>query len=113
MAGLRRLPGSSNQENPSCTICHQKHTNLDEYALPLRRKAIVVVGSEGSVPDCNLSAIEREFPWVTVERAVTIERACGHFDHPCQLVLIDELGDRPGRPRGRELAGRHPERWSP
>jgi DNA-binding NarL/FixJ family response regulator len=80
----------------------------DEYALPLRRKAIVVVGSEGGVPDCNLSAIEREFPWVSVERAVTIERACGHFDHPVQLVLIDEsVLDPTGHGAG-ELAGRHP-----
>ncbi len=65
------------QDNPRSFRTH------NDYAFAMR-KAVVVVGSDGSVPDCNLSAIEREFPWVTVERAVTMDEACVKFDHPCR-----------------------------
>ena len=89
------------QDNPRSFRTH------NDYAFAMR-KAVVVVGSDGSVPDCNLSAIEREFPWVTVERAVTMDEACVKFDHPVSLILIDEASLIEADAFGQDLARLHP-----
>jgi DNA-binding NarL/FixJ family response regulator len=54
------------------------------------RRILVVVASVGSIPECFFSALEREFPWISIEHAESVERACVTFDHPVSLILVDE-----------------------
>ena len=62
------------------------------------RRILLTVSSADSFPECLVYAIEREFPSIVVERATSLEAACGAFEHPVCLILVDaeflhEIGD--------------------
>ncbi|MFU0505067.1 response regulator transcription factor [Pseudaminobacter sp. NGMCC 1.201702] len=52
-------------------------------------RALVVAAPVGSVSDCLICAIQQEFPWISVEQVDCIKDACGSFDHPVSLILVD------------------------
>jgi DNA-binding NarL/FixJ family response regulator len=78
-----------------------------ETADPLRR-VLVVVASAGSIPECFFSAMEREFPWISIEHAESLGRACAEFDHPVSLILVDEALLADIAARAGEIARKHP-----
>ncbi len=72
------------------------------------RRVLVVVASAGSIPECFFSAMEREFPWISIEHAESVERACVQFDHPVSLILVDEAFLADTAALADEIARKHP-----
>jgi DNA-binding NarL/FixJ family response regulator len=53
------------------------------------KRILVLVALPGSVSDCLLHALEREFPWISVEQVENVQAACAKFEHPVSLILIE------------------------
>ena len=66
----------------------------EKIAAPFRR-VLVVVAPPGSVSECFLPAVEREFPWIFIEQVDTVEAACSEFAYPVSLILVDAAFLRP------------------
>jgi DNA-binding NarL/FixJ family response regulator len=52
------------------------------------KRILVLVALPGSISECLIHALEREFPWVSIEQVENVEVACAKFDHPVSLILI-------------------------
>lgn len=52
-------------------------------------KTLLIVAPADFVSDCFVYAMEREFPWISVEQVTTLEEAERTFSHPVSLVLVD------------------------
>jgi DNA-binding NarL/FixJ family response regulator len=53
------------------------------------KRILVLVALPGSVSECLLHALEREFPWISIEQVESVEAACAKFEHPVSLILIE------------------------
>jgi DNA-binding NarL/FixJ family response regulator len=53
------------------------------------KRILVLVALPGSVSECLLHALEREFPWISIEQVASVEAACAKFEHPVSLVLVE------------------------
>ncbi|WP_353646452.1 LuxR C-terminal-related transcriptional regulator [Mesorhizobium sp. WSM2239] len=53
------------------------------------KRILVLVAVPGSVSECLLHALEREFPWILIEQVENVEAACVKFEHPVSLILIE------------------------
>jgi DNA-binding NarL/FixJ family response regulator len=53
------------------------------------KRILVLVALPGSVSECLLHALEREFPWILIEQVENVEAACVKFEHPVSLILIE------------------------
>src|SRR5262245_53838760 len=53
------------------------------------RRVLVIVAPPGSISDCFLPAIEREFPWISIEQVESVGAACVDFPHAVSLILVD------------------------
>ena len=72
------------------------------------RRAILFISAQGTVPECLVWSLEREFPSVAVRQVETIEEACASFGYPVALILIDPALLRSAEEASAELARRHP-----
>lgn len=57
-------------------------------------KTLLIVAPDDFVSESLIFAMEREFPWVTVERVSTLAEACMCLDCPVSLILL-EAGQLP------------------
>ena len=53
------------------------------------RRILLTICSADTFPECLVYAIEREFPSLAVERAISLEAACAMFEQPVCLIIID------------------------
>jgi DNA-binding NarL/FixJ family response regulator len=53
------------------------------------KRILVLVALPGSVSECLVHALEREFPWISIEQVENVEAACVKFEHPVSLILIE------------------------
>lgn len=72
------------------------------------RRVVVVIAPVDSIPECFLSAMEREFPWISIEWAEGVESACVEFEHPVSLILVDGAFLEETGTLADEIAERHP-----
>ena len=61
-----------------------------------------------NVSDSIVGALEREFPWVSVEQAPTLQDALSGTQHPVSLILIDPIFLSEVEANAPALARRHP-----
>jgi DNA-binding NarL/FixJ family response regulator len=61
---------------------------IEKNAAPFKR-ILVVVAPPGSISEYFLPAVEREFPWISIEQVESVEAACVDFRHPVSLILVD------------------------
>lgn len=61
-----------------------------------------------NVSDSIAGALEREFPWIAVEQATTLQDALGATQHPVSLILIDPVFLSDVEANAQLLARRHP-----
>jgi DNA-binding NarL/FixJ family response regulator len=53
------------------------------------RRILLFIASSDSISESLVYAIEREFPWITVEQVGSVAAACTSFQHPVSLILLD------------------------
>jgi DNA-binding NarL/FixJ family response regulator len=53
------------------------------------KRVLVIVAPPGSISEYFLPAVEREFPWISIEQVESVEAACVDFLHPVSLILVD------------------------
>lgn len=73
------------------------------------RSTILLIATSHIVSDALIFAIEKEFPWVDVERTERIESMLETFAYPVSLMLIDATRLEEAERLAPELAVRHPE----
>jgi DNA-binding NarL/FixJ family response regulator len=56
---------------------------------PDTRRTLLVVSNPHTISDALIFAVEREFPWIVVERVASMEAACMVYRHPVSLILIE------------------------
>ncbi|MCO5062876.1 MAG: response regulator transcription factor [Rhizobiaceae bacterium] len=61
-----------------------------------------------NVSDSIVGALEREFSWVTVEKASTLQEAMGATQHPVSLILVDPVFLSEAEANAPTIARRHP-----
>lgn len=61
-----------------------------------------------NVSDSVVGALEREFPWVTVEQAATLHDSLGVTQHPVSLILVDPVFLSEIEANAPALTRRHP-----
>lgn len=57
--------------------------------VPRVERTLVVLDPEESVSESHLWAIQREFPWMVIERVPDVAAACRAFDQRVSLILAD------------------------
>lgn len=67
---------------------NEKSTVHANDAGGLNRQTILVVGAADMMPDCLISAIEREFPSVAVRQVASLAAACAPTEDPVCLILV-------------------------
>ncbi|TWG96703.1 DNA-binding NarL/FixJ family response regulator [Mesorhizobium sp. J18] len=72
------------------------------------RRVVLFIAAQGTVPECLVWSLEREYPWVTVRQVETIEEACASFGHMVALILVDPALLRSAEEASAELARQHP-----
>ncbi len=73
------------------------------------RRTLLFVTMPGSVADCLLYAIERELPWLVIERVEHIQAACTKFAHPVSLILIDPEHVKAAEDAAADISRFHPQ----
>lgn len=53
------------------------------------RRTLLVIASHGMLPHSMVHALEREFPWITVEHRTEATAAFARYHHSLALVLLD------------------------
>lgn len=53
------------------------------------KQVILLVTDDGAVSNNLIFALEREFPWLVIERVDSVESICRDFSHPVALILLD------------------------
>jgi DNA-binding NarL/FixJ family response regulator len=53
------------------------------------RRTMLVLASQGLFPPSMVHAIEREFPWITVEQRTEVAAADARYRFPLALILLD------------------------
>jgi DNA-binding NarL/FixJ family response regulator len=53
------------------------------------QRTLLIVAPLGSISECLVNAVEREFPGVSVEQFAEVEGIFGKLEHPASLILAD------------------------
>lgn len=72
------------------------------------RKILLIVAQSDFISESLACAIEREFPWISVEQVPTLGDACSPFDDPVCLILVDAALAAEVETRSGDLLGAHP-----
>jgi DNA-binding NarL/FixJ family response regulator len=72
------------------------------------RRTLLVVTPKDSVSEAMVFAIEREFPWIAVERVATLQDSCAAFEEPVSLILVDAMYLHEIDSHSAHIAARHP-----
>lgn len=72
------------------------------------RKILLIVAQPDFVSESLAYAIEREFPWISVEQVSALDEACAAFDDPVCLILVDATFAADVESRSGELLKAHP-----
>lgn len=78
-----------NSESVKMLEAAEKTFQSGEKIAASFRRVLVIVAPPGSVSECFLPAVEREFPWIFIEQVDTVEAACSKFAYPVSLILVD------------------------
>ena len=68
-----------NSESVKMLEAAEKTFQSGEKIAASFRRVLVIVAPPGSVSECFLPAVEREFPWIFIEQVDTVEAACSKF----------------------------------
>jgi hypothetical protein len=53
------------------------------------RRILLFIAPDETISESLVHAVEREFPWIGVERLRNMSAAWTAFEHPASLILID------------------------
>jgi len=73
------------------------------------RRGILFVVPAGTISDRLVHALEREFPWVSVELVDNVRSGCATFEHPVSLILLEPSLMKAAEEASSELARLHPQ----
>jgi DNA-binding NarL/FixJ family response regulator len=72
------------------------------------RRSLLFVTLSGNVSDSVIGALQREFPWVVVEQAPSVDDALSETQHPVSLILVDPVFLSEVEAHAAALTRRHP-----
>jgi DNA-binding NarL/FixJ family response regulator len=93
MYGVEKTPQGKRLDNKNST--------------PGARRVLLFVTAD-TISEAIVYAVEKEFPWISVEQVPDIEAACGMFDATVSLIVVDTSLIDQLEERSAELANLHP-----
>lgn len=72
------------------------------------KQVILLVTDDGAVSNSLIFALEREFPWLVIERVDGVESICRDFSHPVALILLDWQRLKSAEEISAPILNRHP-----
>ena len=79
----------------------------NKNSTPGARRVLLFVTAD-TISEAIVYAVEKEFPWISVEQVPDIEAACGMFDATVSLIVVDTSLIDQLEERSTELANLHP-----
>jgi DNA-binding NarL/FixJ family response regulator len=76
-------------ENATMVVAMNTSVRLAGSTVAPFKRILVLVALAGSVSECLVHALEREFPWISIEQVENVEAACVKFEHPVSLILME------------------------